>query len=49
MVRKDEIERIIYLTMREINDRGLDLIDEFNFGDDQKAINIVYKSIKDEI
>ena len=49
MVRKDEIERIIYLTMREISDNSLDLMDEFNFGDDQKAINIVYKSIKDEI
>lgn len=49
MTRKEDIEQIIYLTLIEVRDQGWDLIDEFTNGDDQKAINMVYKSIKDEI
>lgn len=49
MNRKEYIESIIYLTLREVRDQGWDLIDEFTNGDEEKAIKMVYEAIKEEL
>lgn len=49
MNRKENIEAIIYLTLREVRNQGWDLIDEFTNGDEEKAIKMVYEAIKEEL
>ena len=49
MNRKENIESIIYLTLREVRDQGWDLIDEFTSGNEEKAIKMVYEAIKEEL
>lgn len=49
MSRKENIESIIYLTLREVRDQGWDLIDEFTSGDEKKAVKMVYDVIKEEL
>lgn len=43
------IKDIIELTLREVRDQGWDLIDEYTNGDPEKAVEMVYDVIKEEI
>ena len=43
------IKEIINLTLREVRDQGWDLIDEFVNGNEDKAVDMVYKAIEEEL
>lgn len=44
-----KVKEIIELTLREVRDQGWDLIDEYTYGDTEKAVKMVYDAIKDEL
>lgn len=43
------VKEIIELTLREVREQGFDLIDEYTNGDTEKAVEMVYDAIKDEL
>ena len=46
---EDQIKEIINLVLREVREQGMDLMSEYDGSVDDKAVDIVYDAIKDEL
>lgn len=46
---EDQIKEIINLVLREVREQGMDLMSEYDGSVYDKAVDIVYDAIKDEL